>query len=926
MPPYPDHAPTFETPAFPVLALGRRDATWLTPDGEIETLTISALKARLGHEAPLLVHRPAIGRRLGLAELDGYDLLELFAFVRPSRFCLPTPGGIADALGLAKPKDPEEQTLILAEAVPILLEELGTQRPGSLIDLARLMAAAGWNWGRAVLAALGAEPLTGRPRGLAGIDIWSRMPEWSEAAPPEPPSHYPVEPDEARRRLAELIQGGGAAEARPQQADYASAVSAAFAPRDTPDSPTLVLAEAGTGVGKTLGYLAPASVWAERNGAAVWVSTYTRNLQAQIEQELDRLFPDPRIKAERVVVRKGRENYLCLLNFEDAARAAIGRLPDSYAAPMIALGLMARWAEASRDGALIGGDFPGWLVDLLGRAQTLGLADRRGECVYSACPHYQKCFIEHSIRKARRADIVIANHALVMVQAALGGLDDAYMPSRYVFDEGHHVFEAADSAFSAHLSGQATSDLRRWILGVESRTSRARGLRRRLEDLLYGDDQALEALQDTLVAAAALPAEGWAGRLAEDQPRLAIEKFLATVRRQVLARTPGKDSAFDIETERQPAIEGMAEAAAGADAALKALQEPMALLAKRLEKKLDEEAAELDTPLRLRIEAMARSLDRRVKSQVAVWRGMLADLERAMPDGVMDWLSITREFGREVDVGLHRHWIDPTQPFAEAVMKPAHGVLVTSATLTDGTGDIVRDWEAAEARTGAAHILQAPIRASVPSPFDYKTQTLSLIVTDIRRDDLDQMASAYRELFLASAGGGLGLFTAISRLKAVHERIAGHLDGAGIPLLAQHQDGMDVGTLIDIFRAEEDTCLLGTDAVRDGVDVPGRSLRLIVFDRVPWPRPDILHKARKARFGGKNYDDMLTRLKLRQAFGRLIRRAEDRGVFVLLDAMMPTRLFGAFPEGAEPRRVGLAEAVELTRAFFENDKHLAATP
>jgi ATP-dependent DNA helicase DinG len=208
------------------------------------------------------------------------------------------------------------------------------------------------------------------------------------------------------------------------------------------------------------------------------------------------------------------------------------------------------------------------------------------------------------------------------------------------------------------------------------------------------------------------------------------------------------------------------------------------------------------------------------------------------------------------------------------------------------------------------------LRARVPSPFDYAAQTRAFVVTDVRKDDLDQVAAAYRELFLAAGGGGLGLFTAISRLKAVHERIAGPLDAAGLPLLAQHVDGIDVGTLIDIFRAEEDACLLGTDAVRDGVDVPGRSLRLIAFDRVPWPRPDILHRARKSAFGGKLYDDRLTRLKLRQAFGRLIRRAGDTGVFVLLDPMMPSRLAGAFPEGVTLRRVGLAEAIAETRVFL----------
>ena len=82
-----------------------------------------------------------------------------------------------------------------------------------------------------------------------------------------------------------------------------AAVSAAFRPRQAPDEPQTVLAEAGTGVGKTLGYLAPASLWAEKNQGAVWISTYTRNLQHQIAGELDRLYPDAAVKNRRVVLR-----------------------------------------------------------------------------------------------------------------------------------------------------------------------------------------------------------------------------------------------------------------------------------------------------------------------------------------------------------------------------------------------------------------------------------------------------------------------------------------------------------------------------------------------------------------------------------------------------------------------------------------------
>ena len=108
--------------------------------------------------------------------------------------------------------------------------------------------------------------------------------------------------------------------------------------------------------------------------------------------------------------------------------------------------------------------------------------------------------------------------------------------------------------------------------------------------------------------------------------------------------------------------------------------------------------------------------------------------------------------------------------------------------------------------------------------------------------------------------------------------------------------------------------------MRDGVDVPGRSLRLLIYDRVPWPRPTILHKARKTLYSeeveGGNFDDLTTRLRLKQAYGRLVRSTpDDKGVFVMLDKAMPSRMKGAFPEGMDVHRVGLAEAVRIANSW-----------
>ncbi|HIJ64016.1 MAG TPA: ATP-dependent DNA helicase [Rhodospirillaceae bacterium] len=895
-----------------VLVPKPRGAVWLSADGEVEVVTAAEALRRWRHAPPLLCHRPAVAARLGLKgeTPPAFDVLELFAFAHPGRFAVPTARGLAEALGLPAPVDHADEALTLLRVVNLLLADA---RRADGAAIAWVMARHGWPWGPAILAG---QDDANRPRG-AGLRAWERLAEWSEHAPEPPAGDQPVEPAEARARLAAML--GPGAEERPSQADFASAGALAFAPRQQPGAPWMVLAEAGTGTGKTLGYVASASLWAEKNQAPVWISTYTRNLQRQLDSELDRLYPDRALKERRVVVRKGRENYLCLLNFEEAVQRLAPQGGVAHDREAVALGLMARWILASRDGDMVGGDLPGWLPDLLGRSRTLGLADRRGECVYSVCPHFRRCFIEKTIRRARRAHIVIANHALVMVLAAFGGLDDSHVPSRTVFDEGHHLFTAADEAFSAMLSGQETAELRRWLLGADGdgRKSRARGLRRRTEDLLAERPPALAALDDALAAARLLPAAGWPQRLAEDRPLGPAEAFLALLRRQVYARSQGGNGPYSLECEPRPPGPGLAEASAALADLLGQLEKPLALLAKDLHALLSEQAAELDSGSRGRIEAVLRGLQRRALVPLAAWRGMLDDLATAASDpAFVDWFAVERQDGRDIDVGYRRHWIDPMLPFARTVAAPAHGLLITSATLRDGSGDLEADWRAAEQRSGAAHLPLPAVRAAVASPFDYPAQTRVMVVTDVRKDDLDQVAAAYRELFIAAGGGALGLFTAVVRLREVWRRIAEPLDEAGLPLLAQHVDGMDIGTTIDIFRAEEDACLLGTDAVRDGVDVPGRSLRLIVFDRVPWPRPDILHKARRSAFGARSYDDMITRLRLKQAFGRLIRRAGDAGVFVLLDPMMPSRLAGAFPPGVAIERLGLAEAVRETRAFL----------
>ncbi len=863
---------------------------WLASrDGEVREASRGEAIARAAETPHIILNGPLVGQRLGYPELSGLDLLELFAFVHPAQFAVPTPAGLSRAVGLEPPGDEQEAVTCLRAIAERLLatfqEPDWREREGAWTSNATLHRL-GWGWAPLIGARL-ERPERGERM------LFSRLKQWEEAADRPPPRTVSVDPVAARQKLDRLT---GRAEAREGQRAMTEAVTSVFAPKRTKDAPNLLLAEAGTGIGKTLAYLGPAALWAEQSGGTVWVSTFTKALQRQLDAEGPKLFAEAEERARRIVVRKGRENYLCLLNLEDALQGAF-----SGRAAILAQ-LVGRWAAYTKDGDMVGGDLPGWLPSLFRRAGATALTDRRGECVYAGCPHYRRCFIERAERASREADIVIANHALVMVNAARARED---APGRIMFDEGHHLFDAADSTFAVAFGGQEAIELRRWIVGPEGRSrGRRRGLAARLMDVASYDEEGAVALDAAVEAAKALPSDGWLQRLVEGAPFGPIEALLSEVRGTVYARAKAQEAGYGLETELAEPDGALVSSAAGAAEILEALQKPLAALSRRLEAVLEDAPDWLDSQARARVEGAIRGLSWR-RETLAAWIALLARIGGEADPEFVDWLAVERVGGREYDVAIQRRWLDPTKPLARTVIAPADGVLVTSATLRGGEG-----WPAAEARTGALHLPGPATHFEAESPFDYAGCSEVLIVTDVKQGDVASLAGAYARLIEAAGGGTLGLFTAIQRLKAVHARIADRLARAGLPLLAQHVDPIDAGTLVDIFRDDPRASLLGTDALRDGVDVPGESLRLVVMERVPWPRPTVLHAARRMTGGGSAYDDRVVRARIAQAFGRLIRRQGDTGVFVILSAAMPSRLLSAFPAGVQVNRIPLETAIE----------------
>src|SRR4051794_15992489 len=734
--------------------------------------------ARAAETPHIILNAPLVGQRLGYPDLSGLDLLELFAFVHPARFAVPTVAGLSRTLGLEPPTSEADAAAALQRIGERLLAVLADpdwrEREGAWTVNATLHRL-GWGWAPLIGARL-ERPERGERM------LFSRLKQWEEAGERPPPRMVLVAPHAARERLDRLT---GRAEAREGQRAMAEAVTGVFAPKPAKGSPNVLLAEAGTGIGKTLAYLAPASLWAEAAGGAVWVSTFTKALQRQLDAEGHKLFADPEERAKRIVVRKGRENYLCLLNLEDALQGAFaGR------AAVLAQ-LVGRWAAYSKDGDMVGGDLPGWLPSLFRRAGAAALTDRRGECVYAGCPHYRRCFIERAERASREADIVIANHALVMVNAARARED---APGRILFDEGHHLFDAADSTFAVAFGGQEAIELRRWIVGPESRSrGRRRGLAARLMDVASYDDEGAQALDAAVEAAKAMPSDGWLQRLVEGSPFGPVEGLLAEVRGTVYARAKAQEAGYGLETELAEADGALVSGAAAAVELLDSLGKPLAALARRLEAVLEDAPDWLDAQARARVDGAIRGLSWR-RETVAAWIALLSRIGGEADPEFVDWLAVERVDGREYDVAIHRRVLGPTKPLAAAVLAPADGVLVTSATLRGG-----EDWPAAEARTGAFHLPGAVEHFEAESPFDYAGCAEVLIVTDVKQGDIASLAGGYARLIEAAGGGTLGLFTAIQRLKAVHARIADRLAREGLPLLGEHADPADPGALVDIF-------------------------------------------------------------------------------------------------------------------------------
>ena len=688
----------------------------------------------------------------------------------------------------------------------------------------------------------------------------------------------------------------GGFEDRPSQRDMAAYIADAY------NDGGVALLEAGTGVGKSFAYLAPALVWARENGERTIVSTNTINLQEQLVGK------DLPILARALgtgehspsfALLKGWRNYLCLARLEQARDVRGSLFEDERAAELEAL---AAWAVQTSDGSL--SDLP----DEPAAEVWDAVAAESDLCTRLKCPHFDQCFLFQARRRAAEADVVVVNHHLLASDLAVRMVSDnwqeaAVLPPyrRLVLDEAHHLEDVA----AMHLGAQVS------MLGVQRLLSRleknGRGLLPTLGAVLAGRDDLLSAASRDLVHQSLFDALGAARRAAD---------ALFTLLARRLDSEPGPTPVLRL-TDDFVRDDVWAQ---GLDVTLDNLLLGFSRLRDGVETIADRLSLDDPSERRAQLVGELRGVVRRLD---AVAAGLTAALRP--PPGVPAAVRWLERRGRKTpNVSLAAVPLDLAPILKENLFDRVETVVLTSATLAAGG-----DFGFLEQRVGL-DLPPSRVRAREihASPFDFPAQCLFGIPTDLpepRDDEQGHDAAVARvlvELAHASDGGMFVLFTSHGALRRAAEAVRGVIGGRW-PLLVQGEGQRD--QLLRRFREAGSAILLGTDSFWEGVDVPGRALRVLILAKLPFKVPsEPLTAARLERLEARGLNGFThylvphAALKLKQGFGRLIRRTTDVGAVVLLDRRVVTKRYGRLIlEGLPPAARAVGSWQDVRRACEE---------
>ncbi len=668
----------------------------------------------------------------------------------------------------------------------------------------------------------------------------------------------------------------GAFEDRQGQRDMAAHIADAY------NDGGVVLLEAGTGIGKSFAYLVPALAWAKANGQRTVVSTNTINLQEQLvfkDLPLLRNALGDATHTPTFALLKGWRNYLCLARMHTALAGQQLLLEPDKHQELIGL---AEWAGRTADGTL------GDLTVTPSSEVWDEVAAEPDLCTRLRCPHFERCFLFRAKRAAAEADVVVVNHHLLASDLAIRSAQEnwdeaAVLPpyQRLVLDEAHHLEDVAAS----HLGAQVTSRGVRRLLGRFERSGK--GLLPALGYELKSQHDLLSRASLDLLVQRLLPALADARRFTE-------AVFLRLFTLLETSRSPFR---LDADFSKAPVWnEGLTQELDAALAAFRRMREDVETIADRMgQTELTERRTQLLGELRgvvRRLEGLSDGLNQTLRP-VAGGPATVRWVERSGPKGQQLSLAAVP--------------LDMAPVLRELLFDRVATVALTSATLAAGG-----EFDFLESRVGlSGDSSPVTVREILPSPFDYPNQCLFGIPNDVpdpREDEAGHDACVVRaisELAWASDGGMFALFTSHAALRRAATELRASLPPRW-PILVQGESSRD--QLLRRFRQAGNAILLGTDSFWEGVDVPGRALRVLLLCKLPFKVPsEPLTAARLERLAEQGEDGFMgyllphAALKLKQGFGRLIRTRTDVGVVVLLDRRVVAKRYGPLLLSGLPR-------------------------
>lgn len=678
-----------------------------------------------------------------------------------------------------------------------------------------------------------------------------------------------------------LARGLDGFELRPQQIEMTGAIAEAF------NTNGIALIEAPTGVGKTMAYLLPAVHWSLRNKERIVISTRTINLQEQI------IFHDlpllrSCLKEEfNACLVKGRGNYICLHKL-DRAFAELSLFDNPERADQ--LREIVDWAKATHDGS--SSDLP-FMPDRMVWEKVCCEAD---VCVGGNCRHFRACFLMRARREMAAADILVVNHHMLFADIAVkretGDFSSAaVLPSygRVIFDEAHSIEDAATEYFGVSATLQSMRKTMGRLVRVESEQDKGLlpflklKLMRNCPQVMLDEYNTFMDLIDKQMQPAILLTQD-----ALDDAFYALREYTAEYSGQV-----GRDIQWRLTPEilSEPGLRELHdEVVVPAVNQARTLMRIGAKLLEKLETIKPLEPGD-ESPVQLEMAELAAYM-RRLQ---AVADALAECTEETLEDNTVRWIEID---GRDENkVRVARCPLDVGKPLADWVYNKMESVILTSATLA-----VRRQFDYCKNRIGLDQIPGGRVRELLlDSPFDYRQQALLCVPMDGSQpnaaDYLEETVSHIRAILAVTRGHAFILFTSFYALDFVFKRLESELQEQGIRALCQGKASRS--KLLEEFRNDPSSVLFATDSFWEGVDVAGEALQCVVLTRLPFrvPTEPILEARSQAiaQEGGNpfmQYSVPQAVIKLRQGFGRLIRRRTDWGTVVVLDNRIMTKYYG----------------------------------